>query len=134
MARGDMLVKTETAGTGVEILNREPFRGVSMTIDFSGEYKTDSQTGEKVVKAGTPIDKDGKAVTSSPWDGAVGILLVDVRESRPQGTILTEAYINTTRAEANSELTYDGELVKAMNNAGNRIRFEERIVTATEKG
>lgn len=132
MARGDMLVKTETAGTGVEILNREPFRGVSMTIDFTGDYKTDDETGEKVVKAGTPIDKDGKAVSASPWTGAVGILLVDVRESRPQGTILTEAYINTTRAEANSELTYDGELVKAMNNAGNRIRFEDRIITVTE--
>ena len=132
MARGDMLVKTETAGTGVEILNREPFRGVSMTIDFTDGYNTDDETGEKVVKAGTPIDKDGKVVSSTPWTGAVGILLVDVRESRPQGTILTEAYVHTGRAQTNSGLVYDGALVTAMNNAGNRIRFEEPIITVTE--
>lgn len=132
MARGDMLVKNTTYGSGAEILNRPPFSGVSMTIDFTGDYKTDDKTGEKVVKAGTPIDKDGKAVSSTPWTGAVGILLVDVYENRPQGTILTEAYVHTGRAQTNAELVYDGALVTAMNNAGNRIRFEEPIVTATE--
>ena len=131
MARGDMLVKNTTYGSGAEILNRPPYSGVSMTIDFLGDYNTDTETGEKVVRAGTPIDKDGKAVSSTPWDGAVGILLVDVYESRPQGTILTEAYVNTSRAQTNSGLTYDGELVTAMNNAGNRIRFEDPIVTAS---
>lgn len=130
MARGDMLIKNTTYGSGAEILNRPPYSGVSMTIDFSSGYKTDGETGEKVVRAGTPIDKDGKAVSSTPWTGAVGILLVDVYESRPQGTILTEAYVNTTRAEENSELSYDGALVTAMNNAGNRIRFEDPIKVA----
>lgn len=130
MARGDMLVETKTFGAGAEILNRPPFKGVSMTIDFS-TATADETTGKKVVKAGTPIDKAGKPVKSTPWTGAVGILLVDVREERPQGTILTEAYINTKRAQKNSGLTYDGALVTAMNNAGNRIRFEEPIVVAT---
>lgn len=129
MARGDMAVETASFGAGAEILNRPPFKGVSMTIDFS--TTTAGSDGKKVVKAGTPIDKDGKPVTATPWTGAVGILLVDVREERPQGTILTEAYINTKRAQKNSGLTYDGALVTAMNNAGNRIRFEEPIVVAT---
>lgn len=129
MARGDMAVETASFGTGAEILNRPPFKGVSMTIDFSTTTANDD--GTKVVKAGTPIDKDGKPVNATPWTGAVGILLVDVLESRPQGTILTEAYINTKRAQANSGLTYDGALVTAMNNAGNRIRLEEPIITAT---
>lgn len=128
MARGDMAVDTASFGSA-EILNRPPFEGVSMTIDFSTTIAGDD--GVKEVKAGTPIDKDGKPVTATPWTGAVGILLVDVLESRPQGTILTEAYVNTKRAQANSGLTYDGALVTAMNNAGNRIRFEEPIITAT---
>lgn len=130
MARGDMLVENMVFGTGEEILNRPPYKGVSMTIDFTSVVETDD-TGEKVVKAGTPIDKDGKPVSATPWTGGVGILLIDVRESRPQGTILTEAYINTTRAQTNSGLTYDGDLVTAMVNAGNRIRFEEPLVVAT---
>ncbi len=130
MARGDMRVENTTFGTGAEILNRPPFKGVSMTIDFTGITNEDPQTGEKVVRAGTPIDKDGVPVTATPWTGAVGILLVDVGEDRPQGTILTEAYVHTGRAKKNSGLTYDGALVTAMNNAGNRIRFEEPIITA----
>lgn len=129
MARGDMAVETAVFGTGAEILNRPPFNGVSMTVDFS--TTTAGDDGLKVVKAGTPIDKDGKPVKATPWTGAVGILLVDVAESRPQGTILTEAYVDTKRAQTNSGLTYDGALITAMNNAGNRIRFEDPIITAT---
>lgn len=129
MARGDMKVETTAFGSGAEILNRPPFKGVSMTIDFTNVTMTDD-TGEKMVKAGTPIDKDGVPVSATPWTGAVGILLVDVCESRPQGTILTEAYVHTGRAQKNSGLTYDGALVTAMANAGNRIRFEEPLVVA----
>lgn len=129
MARGSMTVETTAFGTGAEILNRPPFKGVSMTIDFT-DITEDEATGKKIVKAGTPINKDGVPVSATPWTGAVGILLVDVREERPQGTILTEAYVHTGRAQKNSGLTYDGALVTAMNNAGNRIRFEEPIITA----
>lgn len=129
MARGDMKVENAAFGAGAEILNRPPFKGVPMTIDFS-DVVADGATGKKVVKAGTPIDKDGVPVTSTPWTGAVGILLVDVAAERPQGTILTEAYVHTGRAQKNSGLTYDSALVTAMNNAGNRIRFEEPIITA----
>ena len=129
MARGSMAVETTVFGTGAEILNRPPFKGVSMTIDFTDVTEAE-ETGKKIVKAGTPINKDGVPVSATPWTGAVGILLVDVREERPQGTILTEAYVHTGRAQKNSGLTYDGALVTAMNNAGNRIRFEEPIITA----
>lgn len=129
MARGDMIGESAVFGAGVEILNRPPYKGVPMTIDFENVTETDD-TGEKVVKAGTPIDKDGVPVSATPWTGSVGILLVDVFEHRPQGTILTEAYIHTGRAQENSGLTYDGALVTAMNNAGNRIRFEEPLLVA----
>lgn len=129
MARGDMLVENAAIGSGVEILNRPPYEGVSMTIDFTGV--SDIEDGVKVVKAGTPINENGVPVNATPWTGASGILLVDVYEDRPQGTILTEAYINTTRAQENSGLTYDAALVTAMVNAGNRIRFEDPGVLGT---
>ena len=46
MARGDMGVVTQKVGTQVEILNRLPFEGVPMTIDFSSVSDTDADTGE----------------------------------------------------------------------------------------
>ena len=110
MARGDMKVTNYKVGTQVEILNRLPFEGVPMTIDFTSVTTTDTDTGEKVVYAGTPIDSSGKPQKTTPWTGAVGILLHDVYESRPQGTILKKAYINKTAAQANASVTYDATL------------------------
>ena len=112
MARGDMKVTNYKVGTQVEILNRLPFEGVPMTIDFTSVTTTDTDTGEKVVYAGTPIDSSGKPQKTTPWTGAVGILLHDVYESRPQGTILKKAYINKTAAQANASVTYDDALYK----------------------
>ena len=126
MARGDMAVTNATIGGAVEILNRKEFEGVSMTLDFTS-VDADAN-GDYVVKAGTPIDSDGVAVSATPWAGAVGILLHDVYKERPQGTILTEAYVHTTRAEENCDLTYDAALITALNAAGCRIRFEEPLI------
>lgn len=110
MARGDMLFESVDIGGQVEILNRTPFEGVPMTIDFTSVDTEDEDTGEKVVYAGTPIDSSGKPQKTTPWTGAVGILLHDVYESRPQGTILKKAYINKTAAQANASVTYDATL------------------------
>lgn len=35
MARGEMKIENAKFGAGAEILNRPPYDGVSMTIDFS---------------------------------------------------------------------------------------------------
>lgn len=110
MARGDMGYNSVDVGLGVEILNRTKFEGVSMTIDFTSVTTEDDDTGEKVVRAGMPISAAGAEVKTTPWTGAVGILLDDVYESRPQGTILKKAYINKTAAEANASVTYDEKL------------------------
>src|SRR5699024_5393311 len=131
MARGDMGVVTQKVNSDVEILNRIPFEGVPMTIDFSSVTDKDAETGEKVVKAGTPVDKDGKPQKTTPFTGAVGILLHDVYEGRPQGTILKKAYIHTKRAQDNSGCTYDAALVTTLINAGCRIVFEEPAVVGT---
>ena len=112
MARGDMLFESVDIGGQVEILNRTPFEGVPMTIDFTSVSTTDPDSGEKVVRAGMPISAAGAEVKTTPWTGAVGILLHDVYESRPQGTILKKAYINETAAEANASVTYDEALYK----------------------
>ena len=131
MARGDMKVTNYKVGTQVEILNRLPFEGVPMTIDFSSVSDTDADTGEKVVKAGTPINQSGVPQKSTPFTGAVGILLHDVYESRPQGTILKKAYINHKRVTAHAGITYDAKLVAALVNAGCRIVIEDAAVAGT---
>ncbi len=126
MARGDMAVTNTAIGGAVEILNRKEFEGVPMTLDFTN-VSADTN-GDYVVLAGTPINKNGVPVSATPWTGAVGILLHDVYKERPQGTILTKAYINTGRAQTHSGLTYDAALVTAMNAAGCRIRLEEPLL------
>lgn len=133
MARGDMKIDTLAVGAEEEILNRKEFQAVANTIDFS-EVSDTASNGLKVVKAGTPVDKDGKPVKSTPWENAVGILLHDVYEDRPQTAVLKQAYINTTRAQKNSKLAYDGALAAALNLAGCRIVFEEPVVLATGAG
>lgn len=77
MARGDMrYATTEIRPSGAEILNREVFEGVPMTIDFTDVSTTDSDTGEKVVKAGSVISGTGTVVAATPWTGGAGILLL----------------------------------------------------------
>ena len=124
MARGDMLVETLGVSNEVEILNRKEFEAVPMTVDFS------DVVGD-VVKAGTPVSSAGIPVTSSPWSGAVGILLHDCYKDRPQVAMLKVGYVHTTRAQANSNLTYNATLVTVLNAAGCRIAFEAPIIDAS---
>lgn len=127
MARGDMAIDTVSYSTEATILNRKENEAVAMTVDFTDVTETDD-SGDKIVKAGTPVDADGKPVTATPWTGAVGILFHDVYEERPQAALLKKAYIHVTRAQENSGLTYDSALVNALNLAGCRIVLEEPII------
>lgn len=101
--------QTEYVGD-VQILKRKPFEGIAMTLDFSGVTDT-TDSGKKVVKAGTPIGASGVADNTAT---VVGILLHDVVEDRPQGTLLKKAYINTKVAEAHSGVTYDAAVKTAL--------------------
>ena len=101
--------QTEYVGD-VQILKRKPFEGIAMTLDFSGVTDT-TDSGKKVVKAGTPIGASGVADNTAT---VVGILLHDVVEDRPQGTLLKKAYINTKVAEAHSDVTYDAAVKTAL--------------------
>lgn len=105
-----MTVKTYTVYRGTEILNRpNGWEGVPTTVDFTSV--TETVDGVKVVKAGTPMDAvagdDGKNVISKAANDATaaGILLSDVFESYPVGTILKKAYINKARASEHSGVT-----------------------------
>lgn len=101
----------QTVHTGdVQILKRKPFEGIAMTLDFSA-VATTNDSGKKVVKAGTPIGATGVVANTA---AVVGILLHDVTEDRPQGTLLKKAYINTRVAEANSGITYDAAVKAAL--------------------
>lgn len=89
-----MEVKSFTVYRGTEILNRpNGWEGIAATLDFTDVV--DTVDGVKIVKAGAPIGANGKAATS----GAVGILLSDVFENRPIGTILKKGYLNKKRIE-----------------------------------
>ena len=127
MARGDMVVDTFAVGSEVEILNRKEFEAVPMTVDFTDVVA--GADGKKVVKAGTPINASGVPVLSTPWTGAAGILLHDAYEDYPVVAMLKEGYVNVTRAEDNTDLSYDAALPTALNIAGCRIAFEDPIIT-----
>jgi len=104
-----MQYESTTFGAKVEILNRDGFEGVPVTLDFAAVITTEN--GRKVVKAGTPIGANGVADNT---ETVKGILLWDVYEDRPIGTILKKAYINTARAKNHSGVTISAETKAAL--------------------
>lgn len=105
-----MQVIHDTVYRGTEILNRpNGWEGVPLTVDFTEvEDKVD---GIKIVKAGTPLTKDGKKAT----DGTVeGILLTDVFETRPIGTVLKKGYLNKERINEHAGADIPAETLAAL--------------------
>ena len=101
--------QTEYVGD-VRILNRKTFEAIPMTLDFTSVV-TKLANGKKVVKAGTPIGATGTVDNTAT---VVGILLHDVTEDRPQGTLLKKAYINTAVAKAHSGVTIEAAVKTAL--------------------
>ena len=101
--------QTEYLGD-VQILNRKPFEAIPMTLDFSS-VSDKLANGKKVVKAGTPIGSGGVLDNTGT---VVGILLHDVTEDRPQGTLLNKAYIKTEVAKTHSGVTIDQAVKTAL--------------------
>lgn len=101
--------QTEYVGD-VQILKRKKFDGIAMTLDFT-LVESKLANGKKVVKAGTPIGAAGVVDNTAT---VVGILLHDVTEDRPQGTLLKKAYIDTAVAERHSGVTYDAGVKTAL--------------------
>ena len=101
--------QTEYVGD-VQILNRKPFEAIPMTLDFTSVV-TKLANGKKVVKAGTPIGATGTVDNTAT---VVGILLHDVTEDRPQGTLLKKAYIDTAVAQEHSGVTIEAAVKTAL--------------------
>lgn len=106
-----MRFETKTYGADVRIVKRPPFEGIPITLDFTSVTDVDTDTGRKVVKAGSPISAAGVVANTS---SAIGILLFDVLESRPQGTILKKGYIDEAVAKAHSGVTIDSAVKAAL--------------------
>lgn len=94
----------------VQILKRKPFEAIAATLDFA-DVVTTNKNGKKIVKAGTPIGKSGTVDNTA---AVVGILLHDVVEDRPQGTLLKKAYINTAVAEEHAGIEYASAVKTAL--------------------
>ena len=101
--------QTEYVGD-VQILKRKPFEAIPMTLDFTS-VSTKLANGKKVVKAGTPIGSTGVLDNTAT---VVGILLHDVTEDRPQGTLLKKAYIDTAVAQEHSGVTIEAAVKTAL--------------------
>lgn len=100
-----MLVERKNVTTTPEILKRK----------LGAEYLvpvTITEFADGVCKAGSPIGADGTVQNGAD---AVGILLYDVYEQNPNGSLIKAfAVVNTENAEANSGLTIDGAVKTAL--------------------
>ena len=93
-----MNVKNTNINSTPEILKRK--LGGELLVPV-----TITEFADGVCKAGSPIGADGKIANTAD---AVGILLYDVYEENPNGSIVKAyATINLANAEANSGLTID---------------------------
>ena len=102
------MIFSKTAATGgVEILASKDFQAIPIKVATpSGE------DADPVVKAGTPLTAAGASTTGS---GAVGILLYDVdTEANPNGAVVVQGIIDSTKAQANSGVTYASALYSAL--------------------
>ncbi|MBO4973438.1 MAG: hypothetical protein J6D17_01495 [Bacteroides sp.] len=95
MALANMSFSQRVVENSVEILFNSEYVGRALTLDSAAF--TDG-----VCKAGTPIAANGTVANDAT---AVGILLVDVHEERPQGTVVIGGYIHTARAAKHSGVT-----------------------------
>ena len=102
-----MNVKNTNINSTPEILKRK--LGGELLVPI-----TITEFEDGVCKAGSPIDVDGAVANS---EDAIGILLYDVYEENPNGSIVKAyATINLANAEANSGLTIDDAVKTALAN------------------
>lgn len=114
MAKAPMETTGQTVSSGVEILYKSHYEGEAITLDTTAFTNG-------ICKAGTPMARDGKkGATTAGQSGAAdtttafGILLSDVYEDRPQGTVVYMGTINEAVAKDHSGVTIDATMKAAM--------------------
>lgn len=106
MALGEMKFARNTVGVAPEILYFADPISDAITLDTTAFTNG-------VCKAGNPIGAGGVIANSA---SALGVLLEDVFEDRPQGSIVVDGHIHTARAQAHSGVTITAEAKAAMKN------------------
>lgn len=106
MAIQKMAFEAAIVRDDVEVLYNSEYVGKAITLDSA------AFTNE-ICKAGTPISAAGAVANTA---SAMGILLCDVHQSRPQGTLVIGGYINTAAAKAHSGVTIAEDAKAAMKN------------------
>lgn len=106
MALANMSFSQRAMECSAEILFNSEYVGRALTLDSAAF--TDG-----VCKAGTPISANGTVANNA---NAVGILLVDVHQERPVGTVVIGGYIHTERAQKHSGVTVADEAKAALKN------------------
>lgn len=100
-----MQVKTKNITTTLEVLKRKLGAEYLAPITVTGFTNG-------VCRAGSPIGADGTVQNGA---NAVGILLNDVYEENPNGSLIKAfAVVNTANAEANTGLTIDSAVKTAL--------------------
>lgn len=112
MALEAMGYTTKTVSGDVEILYNSEYVGDAMTLDTTAFTDGVCKAGTPMAASGKKAETDGTAKTSN----AVGILLHDVDQKRPQGTVVIGGYINTAVAQSHSGVTYDDATKAALKN------------------
>lgn len=107
-----MKFSTQTVSMNPPILKRELGGELFTPITLASTAFSNG-----VCKAGTPINASGaKATTSGGSNNAVGILLNDVTDDNPNGSLIKAfATVNQEQAEAHSGVSYDSALKSALN-------------------
>lgn len=106
MAIQNMGYNHAAVADGVEILYNSEYVGKAVTLDSAAFT-------EDVCKAGTPISAAGAVANGAE---AMGILLSDVYQSRPQATVVIGGYINTAVAQKHSGVAIAEAAKEALKN------------------
>ncbi len=105
MAKAPMEATTEIVSGSVEILYKSDYEAEAVTLDTAAF--TDG-----VCKAGTPMTKDGTIAAGA--EDVLGVLLKDVYEARPQGSVVYMGTIDEDVAKTHSGVTIDAAMKGAM--------------------
>lgn len=107
-----MKFKESSVTTQKEILKRKLGGELFEEIELDSSAFTSG-----VCKAGNPIAADGKIDNKSSSPTPIGILLSDVYEDNPNGTILRAfGVVNLTNANENAGITIDDAVKAALSN------------------
>lgn len=106
MAHAPMGYTRKVVALAPEILFNSEYVGRAVTLDTAS-------FADGVCKAGTPISAAGAVANTAE---AMGILLHDVYEERPQATVVIGGYINTAVAQEHSGVTVAEEAKTALKN------------------